>query len=117
MKYLYFKSDGRLHIKSKVADPALEAEFPNPVAVHDDYDTMVDDSSVTQEAGMPTPRREKTRAEIEADVTYSEQRAAAYPRLEEQLDKLYHDISNGTVDQTGAFFTSLQAVKNTYPKA
>lgn len=116
MRYLYFKSDGRLHIKSKVADPQLEAEFPNPIAVHDDYDTMIEDG-VASEAGMPASRREKTRAEIEADITYSEQRAAAYPKLEEQLDKLYHDISNGTVDQTGEFFTALQSVKNTYPKA
>jgi len=77
---------------------------------------MVDDSSVTQETGMPTPRREKTRTEVEADITYSEQRANAYPKLEEQLDKLYHDISSGTLNQSGEFYTAINTVKTTYPK-
>ena len=67
MKYLYFKQDGTLHIKSKIAVPELAAEFPNPIAVHDSYDTMIADG-VAEEEGMPIPRREKTRAEIEADI-------------------------------------------------
>lgn len=115
MRYLYFKSDGTLHIKSKVADPELEAEYPNPVAVHDNYETLVDDGE-PEEKGMPTPKREKTRSEIEADITYSERRASAYPTIEDQLDKLYHDIENGTLSQSGEFFTALQTVKTDNPK-
>jgi hypothetical protein len=108
MKYLYFKSDGRLHIKTKVADPNLEAEFPNPVAVHDDYDTMVDDG-VAEENGMPTPRREKTRSEIEAEITYSERRAEAYPSYADQLDKIFHE----GID---AWKAEIQAIKDQFPK-
>ena len=108
MKYLYFKQDGRLHIKSKIADPELAAEFPNPVAVHDSYDTMIADG-VAEEEGMPIPRREKTRAEIEADITYSERRADAYPSIEDQLDKIFHD----GVD---AWKLEIQAIKDANPK-
>ena len=39
-----------------------------------------------------------------------------YPELGEQLDKLYHDINNGTLTTSGGFFTALNAVKTKYPK-
>ena len=48
---------------------------------------------------------------------YQRNRANEYPELKEQLDKLYHDISNGTLDNTGDFYTAIQAVKDKYPKA
>ena len=34
----------------------------------------------------------------------------------EQLDKLYHDIENGTLDTSGEFFTSRKAIKDANPK-
>ena len=37
-------------------------------------------------------------------------------KLKEQLDKLYHDINNGTLTTSGGFFTALDAVKTKYPK-
>lgn len=47
---------------------------------------------------------------------YKTARAKAYERLEEQLDKLWHDIDNGTLDQTGAFYLHRKAVKDANPK-
>ena len=41
-------------------------------------------------------------------VSYAEQRAAAYPSIEEQLDMLYHDPE--------AWRTTIAAVKAQYPK-
>lgn len=43
-------------------------------------------------------------------------RAKAYPRLGDQLDKLFHDLESGTLDQNGEFFTALKAVKDANPK-
>ena len=108
MKYLYFKQDGTLHIKSNTSVPELAAEFPNPIAVHNSYDTMIADG-VAEEEGMPIPRREKTRAEIEADITYSERRADAYPSIEDQLDKIFHE----GID---AWKTEIQSIKDANPK-
>lgn len=34
----------------------------------------------------------------------------------EQLDKIYHDIENNTLDTSGEFFTSRKAIKDKYPK-
>ena len=109
MKYLYFKQDGRLHINSKTNVPELEAEFPNPIAVHSSYDTTVVDG-VPEEDGMPAPRREKTRSEVEADITYSERRAEAYPSMEDQLDKIFHE----GID---AWRNEIQAIKDANPKS
>jgi len=47
---------------------------------------------------------------------YKYAREIAYPELKEQLDKLYHDINNGTLDETGDFFTALKTVKDDNPK-
>ena len=42
-------------------------------------------------------------------------REEEYGRIQDQLDKLYHDIANGTLDQTGDWFTSIKAVKDANP--
>lgn len=47
---------------------------------------------------------------------YKVARQSAYPPIAEQLDKLYHDINNGTLDTTGEFFTALNTVKTDNPK-
>ena len=67
-----------------------------------------------------------TKAELDAEVTrlqteydakqYQRDRAVSYPALAEQFDKLWHDINNGTLDNTGAFYTALKEVKDNNPK-
>ena len=47
---------------------------------------------------------------------YKVARQMAYPALTEQFDKLWHDINNGTLDNTGAFYTALKTVKDNNPK-
>ena len=47
---------------------------------------------------------------------YAEQRRLAYPKLAEQLDKLFHDIDNGTLDKTGGFYQTIKGVKDDIPK-
>ena len=37
--------------------------------------------------------------------------------MAEQLDKLYHDMENGTLDTSGEFFTSRKAIKEANPKS
>jgi len=47
---------------------------------------------------------------------YKTDREKSYPALAEQFDKLWHDINNGTLDNTGAFYTALKTVKDDNPK-
>ena len=112
MKYLYFKQDGTLWIKAKSPAPDLEAEYPNPVAVEDDYETMTTDSLVVVEANMPVAKREKTRSEIEAELSYATKRKAEYPPVTDYID----GVVKGDQSQIDAYFAACQAVKAKYPK-
>ena len=62
-----------------------------------------------------TTEQERLQAEYDAKV-WERNRQSAYPALAEQFDKLWHDINNGTLDNTGAFFTALKTVKDDNPK-
>ena len=44
-------------------------------------------------------------------------RMGMYPKISEQLDALWHDIDNGTLDKTGEFYNMLKTVKDSYPKS
>ena len=39
--------------------------------------------------------------DIQEKLKYQQPRKLAYPSIEEQLDKLFHDIDNGTLDKNG----------------
>jgi len=58
---------------------------------------------------------EQARLQAEYDANQY-QRDRVYPQLGEQLDKLWHDINSGTLDNTGEFFTVLKEVKDNNPK-
>lgn len=49
-------------------------------------------------------------------LEFIKNRAESYPNIGEQLDMLWHAIDTGTLDKTSDFYTSLKAVKDTYPK-
>lgn len=46
---------------------------------------------------------------------YQYKRALEYPKITDQLDMLYHDIKNGTLE-TGNWIQSVESVKEKYPK-
>ena len=112
MKYLYFKPDGTLWIKAKDPSADLTQEFSSPVMVEDDYDTTTVDSSMVVEDGMPAARREKTRSEIESELSYATKRKAEYPPITDYIDGLV----KGDQAQIDAYITACQAVKDKYPK-
>jgi len=64
-------------------------------------------------AVMPT--EEEVNQKI-TELQWEQNRRNAYPPLGEQFDKLWHDINNGTLDNTGVFFTALKEVKDNNPK-
>ncbi len=61
------------------------------------------------------PSEEDVNAKI-AEIDIDVQRKMEYGSIGEQLDKLWHDINNGTLDETGEFFTALKQVKDDNPK-
>lgn len=88
-----------------------------------DAEMVYSESMVTQWLDdRPQPTDEEIAAkklELQAEYDakeYQRNRAVAYPQLAEQFDKLWHDINNGTLDETGEFFTALKSVKDQFPK-
>ena len=100
--------------------------------MNEDYDTLNWDESNTD--------TKPTKAELDAEITrldtvylnkrYQRQRTndvsermsgiqTSYPKLEEQLDQLFHDIESGKFGdtaKTGNWYVGISSVKNTFPK-
>ena len=90
-------------------------------ALVSDAEMVYSQGVVTQwvdERTQPTEEEIATK-KIELQTEYDAnqyQRDRVYPQLGEQFDKLWHDINNGTLDNTGEFFTVLKEVKDNNPK-
>ena len=50
------------------------------------------------------------------NAAYKRTRAAAYPKIVEQLDLLYHDMTADKGDKTGTWFAAVKAVKDATAK-
>ena len=40
----------------------------------------------------------------------------SYPSIPDQLDKLYHDITDGKLDETGSWYLAIKATKDKFTK-
>ena len=40
----------------------------------------------------------------------------SYPRISDQLDMLFHDITNDKLDETGSWYTAIKATKDKFTK-
>jgi len=52
----------------------------------------------------------------EGSLTYDQERIALYKAIGDQLDLIWHDIDNGTLDITGEFYSAIKSVKDAHPK-
>jgi len=50
------------------------------------------------------------------ELDWEQNRRNQYGGLEDQLDKIWHDINAGSLDKTGAFYTFIKEVKDANPK-
>ena len=92
----------------------LTAQAINELAPNAEY-TIIDGVIDWQSEEIDQPSNEAIE-EKKLQINYKNDRQVAYPALAEQFDKLWHDINNGTLDNTGAFFTALKTVKDDNPK-
>ena len=79
------------------------------------FQVMADLSVVYLDGNETEPSESDITSKI-AEIEVQEARKNSYPALAEQFDKLWHDINNGTLDNTGAFYTALKTVKDDNPK-
>ena len=64
----------------------------------------------------------RIQAEVDAETArvaatgYIDLRVVAYGKIGNQLDMIFHDIDNETLDKTGEFYAHVHGVKADYPK-
>ena len=51
-----------------------------------------------------------------AELTVIQNRQDAYDTITDQLDKMYHDITAGKLDETGEWYKAVKKVKDDNPK-
>lgn len=100
-----FYIDNEDYIIAEVEDYDIEYSYTynNGVVKNDKIELSEDDLKAFEE--------------INKKLKYQQPRKKEYPAIEEQLDKLFHDIENGTLDKNGVFYKAISGVKDKYPKA
>ena len=61
----------------------------------------------------------KARLVVEKSLEYQGDRANTYPQVTEQLDQLYHDMTDGKLGvgaTTGSWYVGISSVKTAFPK-
>ena len=52
----------------------------------------------------------------DADLTWEQARQNGYGGIANQLDMLWHDLDNNTLDKSGQFYAFIKGVKDSNPK-
>jgi hypothetical protein len=101
----------------------LDLKYPNlgwTIANETDYDTIV------WPEGIAKPTKEYLDQLIidETDIQSTETERAAiqnrikqYPDITDQLDMLWHDMNNGTIEKASTFYEAIKAIKDANPKS
>ena len=94
---------------------ALKIEYPKPLKINDR--DMTDDE---YEAKILEWATNKNTFDLDEEANgYKYAREASYPKIKEQLDKLFHDIDGGLLGEdakTGSLYLALKEVKDDNPK-
>ena len=90
----------------------------HPQVVHIDDDTGAFDKNWNK-VELDEEKVTKEIKRLQADYNskqYQRDRESLYPKLEEQLDLLFHDMTNGKGDKTGEWYKTINKVKTDNPK-
>jgi len=74
---------------------------------------FIDDKWVV--ADIPEPEPEPP-AKSESDLTYADKRRAVYGAISDQLDMLFHDMTDGKGSKTGKWYKTIAKAKSYNPK-
>jgi len=95
--------------EGKVFATHLESQVEEIVPL---YGAQLPGSQIVQYSGEAVPGDPDPRTDEEKAAVYRDLRAAAYPKVSDQLDMIYHDQVNGTT----VWRDTVAAIKAQYPK-
>ncbi len=97
---------------------AIYKAYPNVVTIDDDTGAYDEAGSIVN---LDLSNIAAARVELDK-LNYQHQRVlgigttAGYPDWREQMDMLYHDIKNGTLNTSGKWYVGITSVKTNIPK-
>lgn len=97
---------------------AIYKAYPNVVTIDDDTGAYDESGSIVN---LDLSNIAAARVELDK-LNYQHQRVlgigttAGYPDWREQMDMLYHDIKNGTLNTSGKWYVGITSVKTNIPK-
>lgn len=97
---------------------AIYKAYPNVVTIDDDTGAYDESGSIVN---LDLSNIAAARVELDK-LNYQHQRVlgigttVGYPDWREQMDMLYHDIKNGTLNTSGKWYVGITSVKTNIPK-
>ena len=99
---------------------AIRKAYPNVISIDDEQDPGVFDANgdvvnIVQ-SNVDAARVELNKLNYREDRLTGIGTTAGYPSVFDQLDMLYHDIKNGTLNTSGQWYVGITSVKTNIPK-
>jgi len=90
----------------------------NVTLTDSEYEATIDEWAT---ANVATATRNELKANGGQSADYASFRTdrmvdGSYPSIPDQLDKLYHDITDGKLDETGSWYLAIKATKDKFTK-
>ncbi len=97
---------------------AIYKAYPNVVTIDDDTGAYDESGSIVNLdlSNIAAARVELDKLNYKRDRVLGIGTTAGYPDWREQMDMLYHDIKNGTLNTSGKWYVGITSVKTNIPK-
>ena len=101
---------------------AIYKAYPDAVSIDDSTGVYkADGSKITiVQSNVDAARVELNKLNYKSDRVVGSATTSGYPRIEYQLDQLYHDMTDGKLGAgatTGSWYVGITSVKTAFPKS
>lgn len=86
-------------------------EYQNIIDTHKTKKAVIDEQASMKERGVKANKKERDAFK----QTFIYLRQAAYPRIADQLDMLWHSMASGEIPKSEAFYNAVKSVKDEFP--
>ena len=113
MKYIIYDQSGSILSTGSCPDGEMQAQCPEGAFIMEGEADVAHDAVDPQTGSVIAGGRVIPPA---PPLTYTQARRLAYPRIEEQLDMLWHAMDDDPAARIEPFYTVIKMVKDAHPK-
>ena len=97
---------------------AIRKAYPDAIMIDDSTGAFkADGSKITLvQSAIDAARVELNKLNYKQDRVLGVGSTTGYPTIQTQLDQLYHDMKNGTLNTSGEWYVGITSVKTAFPK-